>query len=226
MGTRNLTIVQLEGNYRVAQYCQWDGYPSGQGMTILQFLQTADMEKFRAQVGKTRVLSDEELKNLWTDCGADPNSDMVTLDVSEKFNAKYPHLHRNCGGEILDHIQNSKDGLAVRSDITFAGDSLFCEWAYVIDLDKGTFEVYRGFNQEPLDESERFASLSEVKAFHEKEKEYYPVKLAESWKLDALPSEEDFLGALEEPEEEDEDVANEPAVDSMDQPGDRKVDWE
>lgn len=31
MGTRNLTAVYLDGQYKVAQYGQWDGYPEGQG---------------------------------------------------------------------------------------------------------------------------------------------------------------------------------------------------
>ena len=30
----------------------------------------------------------------------------------------------------------------------FAGDSLFCEWAYVLDLDKETLEIYHGFNKD------------------------------------------------------------------------------
>ena len=28
MGTRNLTCVFKDGEYKVAQYGQWDGYPS------------------------------------------------------------------------------------------------------------------------------------------------------------------------------------------------------
>ena len=38
MGTRNLTAVYIDGEYKVAQYGQWDGYPEGQGMTALTFL--------------------------------------------------------------------------------------------------------------------------------------------------------------------------------------------
>ena len=37
MGTRNLTCVVLDGKYVVSSYGQWDGYPSGQGKTILNF---------------------------------------------------------------------------------------------------------------------------------------------------------------------------------------------
>ena len=38
MGTQNLTSVWFEGKYRIAQYGQFDGYPSGQGLTVLHFL--------------------------------------------------------------------------------------------------------------------------------------------------------------------------------------------
>ena len=29
MGTRHLIAVQLDGEYKIAQYGQWDGYPEG-----------------------------------------------------------------------------------------------------------------------------------------------------------------------------------------------------
>jgi hypothetical protein len=34
MGTRNLIAVFFDGEYRVAQYSQWDGYPEGQGGNV------------------------------------------------------------------------------------------------------------------------------------------------------------------------------------------------
>lgn len=36
--TNNLTSVWFESKYRIAQYGQFDGYPSGQGLTVLHFL--------------------------------------------------------------------------------------------------------------------------------------------------------------------------------------------
>ena len=56
----------------------------------------------------------------------------------------------------------------------FAGDILLCEWAYVVDLQKGVFEVYEGFQKEPLDKSERFYSFSQQ--LEHRRDTYYPVK--------------------------------------------------
>jgi hypothetical protein len=33
----------------------------------------------------------------------------------------------------------------------FLSDSLFCEWAYIINLDKEVLEVYEGFQEEESD---------------------------------------------------------------------------
>lgn len=47
MGTRNSTLVKSKGKVKVAQYGQWDGYPTGQGQTIADFLNSdVDLEDF------------------------------------------------------------------------------------------------------------------------------------------------------------------------------------
>ena len=38
MGTRHLILVYYKGQYHIAQYGQWDGYPGGQGVTVLHFV--------------------------------------------------------------------------------------------------------------------------------------------------------------------------------------------
>ena len=186
MGTRHLTCVVKDGEYKVAQYGQWDGYPSGQGITILNFLKMMDKSKFEEKLSKIRFGKEEELRQQWINCGANPDDQWVTMEISEKHSQCYPENSRDTGAEILSIIYETDKELILENNTEFATDSLFCEWAYVIDLDKNTFEVYKGFNKKPLDPSERFYK-------YKTKKEYKPVNLLVSFSLKDLPDKEEFL---------------------------------
>ena len=197
MGTRHLTAVFLNGEYRVAQYGQWDGYPSGAGLKILSALQNGvdedSLADFKAKVATTKFLSDEEHDARWRAAGAD-SSGFATKDVSDLFEKNYPALMRDMGAGIIEYLMESLPGAELHNSIDFASDSLFCEYAYVIDFDKNTFEVYKGFVTTPLDPSERFFAWTKEK--DHRDEQYFPVKHAETFDLNNLPSPEDFLKAL------------------------------
>lgn len=177
MGTRGLTVVVLDGEYKVAQYGQWDHYPEGQGNTICDFIQNRmDLDKLKQAVRACSWISSEEHKQRWVDCGADPNSDFVSMDISRKFGELYPELSRDTGGGIVEMIQE-RGGLKLQNSIGFAGDSLFCEYAYVLDLDNEVLEVYKGFNQDLLDPSERFADPEDIDLENSGNDKYNPVRL-------------------------------------------------
>jgi hypothetical protein len=212
MGTRNLTMVISKGETKVAQYGQWDGYPSGQGLNVLSFARLLTNNK---EV-KNNLLTEKEndgwareniksflaLKNLSIDSFVQmldeisffTNQEHEELSKEDDPFSKRPYLSRDTASNILyeivygnvDKISNSEN---------FASDSLFCEWAYVIDLDKETFEVYQGFNKKPLTKKDRFFKLKK-----EDDSEYYPIKLMKSYDLNNLPTENEFL-KLEEEEE-------------------------
>lgn len=192
MGTRNLTIVQKDNQYKIAQYGQWDGYPSGNGIIILNFLKKVDLEKFKKKIDTVKLVTNEDINKYWADIGVDVEKErFVSMDVSEKFYKLHPSLSRDLGASVLDYIMEEDNVVESYLDIDFANDSLFCEWAYVIDLDKNTFEVYTGFVKDPIDKSERFYNDGYVK------NGYYPIKLAKTYRLDELPTKEDFLKDLE-----------------------------
>lgn len=206
MGTRNLTCVVADGEYRIAQYGQWDGYPSGQGLTILRFLkEEGNLAKLREALPKLRFLDAEgrdkafmeEYNNNAPEWSSDPDNRTPEQKAwFERF------ISRNLGGEILTNVANADDytEVVLRNSVGFAGDSLFCKYAYVVDLDKNTFEVYEGFNSEPITEG-RFISGDETL---EAADGYEPVKMIQFYFLDALPSEEGFLQDLEPSDEDDE----------------------
>lgn len=184
MGTRNLTCVVKDGKYVVSSYGQWDGYPSGQGKTILDFLNTKfDLETFKEKLGKSSYATDDEIQAKWVECGANPNDQFVSMDISKKFGEKYPELSRDTGGKVLELIQNSENGLQTIEYIDFIASGS-CEWAYVIDLDLGTFEVYK-YNSEVLTEKDRF--------FPYQKDGDIPAKLVRKYKLDRLPKEKTFI---------------------------------
>ena len=64
MGTRNLTCVYKNGEYRVAQYGQWDGYPEGQGVTILEFLHRVNINEFRNAIDKCTWITEDEINEI------------------------------------------------------------------------------------------------------------------------------------------------------------------
>lgn len=197
MGTRNLICVVKDNEYKVAQYSQWDGYPEGQGLTVLNFLRENDMDKFRQQVDKCTFIEDDDFfDNAYAELGIDTKSGYISMEDANKFASVYPQLSRDMGGNILDFVLNNDDAL-LKNSVDFANDSLFCEWAYVVDLDKNTFEVYEGFNKTPLSEDERFYS-SNVD-----DNEYYPVKHVISFDLDSLPTEREFLDSFKSDDDEE-----------------------
>jgi len=209
MGTRGSTFVQLDSTYRVAQYGQWDHYPSGQGLTVLDFLHSIASEPARAafvaKVQALKTLTGEEVEALWKGFGAD-DSGLVGMDVADKMEKAYPHLTREVGAKVLGLIANGA-AKEVSLDLDFVKDSLFCEWAYVIDFDKGTFEVFEGFNKRPLAQSQRFYcdgyKSEEQKPYNGKGKPYrfYPVRLFKSYPLASLPTKEQFLKDCEPKDE-------------------------
>lgn len=155
-----------------------------------------NVEQFKAALRNSSYISTDDLGALWKQHGVGDDG-MVTMEQADAMKRDYPQFSRDTGADILEMVQNH-DGMLLDNRIEFAADSLFCEWAWVIDLDNWTFEAYEGFNQVPLTEYDRFYSLHE----HEDDG-YHGVRLAEKWSLDHLPSDDEFLEQFNEDVEED-----------------------
>ena len=194
MGTRHLTIVQKNGEYRVAQYGQWDGYPEYTGLKILEFckdhLSTVEgRNMFSEKVLQCNYVSDETVEHIIA--GVKMMNNGYDENYKPYWAKIYPQFTRDTGWEILNLILNSEKGMILQNTIEFIKDSVWCEWAWVIDLDSDTFEAFRGFNNRHLGKNQRFYEFDT-----EKDAKYKPCRLIAKWSLDNLPTEEKFKGAF------------------------------
>ena len=149
MGTRHFIGVKLNREFKVAQYGQWDGYPSGQGADVLKFLSGADLKVFAEKVSKCVFIDGANIRQKWIDIGRDPEdtSSFVSIELSNKFAAAYPQLSRDAGAQVLTMVMESENGLELCDNADFLNDGLFCEFAYIIDLDEQKLLCYSGGNK-------------------------------------------------------------------------------
>jgi hypothetical protein len=163
--------VFWKGKWYIAQYGQSDGYPDGQGVKIVKFLSVArNIDNLKAGLEHhIYEPTQEELDAIWAECDAwDRNRS--AQDLPYEYNMfgiqqLYPSMARGTSAGILGIIARAglpkeEDGTEVspeggaeekpekktplQLELGFANDGLFCEWAYVVDLDKEVFEVYGG----------------------------------------------------------------------------------
>ncbi len=142
MGTRNLTIVRVNKKTKVAQYGQWDGYPTGQGATIAEFLKTVDLGKFKKQVKELGVYTQKGIDKVYTKAGHD-GGEWMSMEIGDKVKELNPEISRDYGAGILALIHNGKVKKVVLQE-DFKEDSTWCEYYYEIDLDKETVSMNGG----------------------------------------------------------------------------------
>jgi len=142
MGTRGLIVVKHKGVTPVAQYCQYDMYPSYHGVKILNFLKRLNQHGI---VGKFKTHL-----NLIVDVTGVIESMQRNCHPFEIewYYKQRPQLARNYSSKVLDYIlNNSEREIELVNNIEFASDTLECEWCYVIDFDKNTFVISNCFGR-------------------------------------------------------------------------------
>lgn len=147
MGTRGLIGFKVDGKYS-GYYNQYDSYPEGMGFDIVEFIKNRLLTKDNVDTMK-RMVSNLEV--------VDSNDDPTLEDLS--FYAEFHDKHVSNGKDwysLLRKLQGSKCLDAIFDcklrhmfdDIEFIKDSLFCEYAYFLNFDNNTLDIYDGFQKQ------------------------------------------------------------------------------
>lgn len=185
MGTRGLTGFICDSKW-LATYNHWDSYPEGLGMQVLNFCKSIiNWDDVKEQVRGVDLVKEgskptRNQKKMY--------EDYSNTGVSEgSLNDWYCLLRELQGVGILKAIADNRVWHMIDSH-NFIQDSLFCEWAYIIDLDEMKLRVYKGFQNEPYPENVLPADVP----FDYKDEScsgtvYYPCKQLHAYSLKRLP---------------------------------------
>jgi len=111
MGTRHLIEVKIDGEIKVAQYGQWDGYPTGQGATIAEFLHNGMKKKvFEEKLKKCCFFPDDQRDFAYK-----------VIQQVEDWENVFPWMSRDASADVLEYIQDSPNGLVLIDESEFAG---------------------------------------------------------------------------------------------------------
>ena len=129
MGTRHQqTVINKKGQIKLSQYGQWDGYPKGQGLDILNYLRSGNLKKYQTELEKLREITDSEAE---------------IIESITNWQKDYPYLSRDCGSDIHAMIENGQVKF-----VTLIPDreaEQWCEGFYVINFNTGIFSTeYHG----------------------------------------------------------------------------------
>lgn len=187
MGTRGIVGFTAEGKDHFA-YNHFDSYPDGLGVDMVTFVRdrvAKNPDRFKALAVNMKDISGtkptkQDIKRCepWTDLGVSNQStdDWYCLLRDTQGD---PYAILSCG-----YYENSNG---------FINDSLFCEYAYVINFDTGMLEFYEGFQKAPHDNG-RFSG-------NESTGDYYPCALVGEYPFDSIP--EDWMEQLFHHEDEE-----------------------
>lgn len=187
MSTRGF-VGFVADEHETITYSHSDSYPDYLGINVLDWARSVDdWGEVKAQAAALVHVDDdtpptpEQIERL---------SPYARESVSTRELTDWYVLLRETQGDpaailAAGHAEHAPD---------WPADSLFCEWGYLLDLDRGVLEVYRGFQDEPHTDGR----------FHDRPRPtgryaasgYYPVRLIASWKLTELPDTHAFLAAV------------------------------
>lgn len=199
MSTKGLYGVRKNGVDKLT-YNNADSYPSWLGDQIIMFIKENSNEKLNKFFDLVKVV-DENIPPRIEDIDVCVRNGYTDLDVSARSVGDWYCLTRELQGnfKVYSSLINLEQTIYMIDNHEFIYDSLFCEYAYIINLDDNTLEYYVGFQQKP-DKENRYGIKSR--------NNYYPCKMLKAYPLDEIRT-RTSIDVTREMEELDEGIADE-----------------
>jgi hypothetical protein len=173
MGTRGAWGYIKNDEMKVT-YNHFDSYPEGLGQRVLDFCNTKTVSELNEIYEKMRIVEEDDAPTI-NDIELCKKHYLVDLGVSRQSVDDWYCLLRKAQGDP----QKYADVGIMTDGSNFLKDSLFCEYAYLINLDSNMLEIYEGFQKSQP--KGRFSDVEKT------ETEYYPVSLIMEFSLLNLP---------------------------------------
>lgn len=205
METRGAFGFRIDGQDKL-MYNHYDSYPNGLGEAMLCFLRKnaktpvalakmAKAARAMLSIDTSKKPTPEQVErckpytNLELPADHDACSPCACTGVSNQSTDDWYCLLREAQGDLTACL---KVGLYVPGN-DFILDSLYCEYAYIVNLDDGVLEFYVGFQNKPHENS-RYAKMTtpEMEEANKRRTSgfrnaYYPCALVKTFKLARLP---------------------------------------
>jgi hypothetical protein len=182
MGTRGSLGFIVEDKEYLA-YNHFDSYPDGLGEEVLQFIEKINKEdgwvKFRENAKNVIQLEGDRVTDTEIQ---EKYKKYADLGVSDKTLEDPYCLFRDIQDSWMEEIYKGElQHFFFNND--FIHDSLFCEYAYIINLDTMKLEFYDGF-QKKSQKGNRFGETPN-------EDDYYPCRLIAVFDLEKIIDSDD-----------------------------------
>jgi hypothetical protein len=200
MSTRGILGFRISETDKVS-YNHSDSYPDGLGIQVLGFIREVDDVELK-EIAERIELINEDIPPTAEQIKICKEAGTVDLNVSTRSEKDWYCLLRNAQGDLESYRKTAENPSPLPFMVDSSGfmtDSLFCEWGYIINIDTGNLEIYKGFNEDP-EAPGRYASLRGGE-----NSEYYGIKLILElpFNLARNITDEDFIAEAERKAEGD-----------------------
>jgi len=195
MSTRGTIGFRLKGKDKIT-YNHFNSYPESLGCKMFDFVRNTSNDKLKEIACEIILVNQDEAVTPEQRAEVRKASmvsgvQIIDTTVSEQSEEDWYCVLRNTQGNLAVYRDSDLKYMINSND--FMHDSLFCEWAYVINCDDKTLEIYEGFNSNK-DAAGRYACRK-----RQTDSEYCGVKLVVSFPLDVVRNvdDEDLLSIIE-----------------------------